>query len=109
VKNLAFLLSVLVLLLATIPCCLADNCVKEKAPTEKNSEKNNEPSGAGDDPDCGICSPFYSCHTCPGFAFLNTTPKLTLVLLVDIKPYTIYYPTLVSTFASSIWQPPKIA
>jgi hypothetical protein len=107
VKYLAFILSVFVLLLATIPCCLADDCTDEEVPAEQTADSDKEQSRA--DANCGLCSPFYSCHTCPGFAFTNTTPKIPLVLLADIKSYITCNQNSLFTFAASIWQPPKIA
>jgi hypothetical protein len=103
----AFILSVFVLFLATIPCCLADDCTDEAVSTEQTAGSNDKQSGA--DTDCDLCSPFYSCHTCPGFAFTNTSPKMPLVLLVGIKSYISYSQNSLFSFTASIWQPPKIA
>ncbi|MDB5263265.1 MAG: hypothetical protein JWQ14_2548 [Adhaeribacter sp.] len=96
----AFLLSAIVLPLATIPCCLADSCLDKKAIT-----KQKEPNS---DTERGICSPFFQCHNCNGFAFSNPAPKVVSFFSPETKVYQVYRQHSLSRFATVIWQPPKI-
>ncbi|PSR52748.1 hypothetical protein AHMF7605_04035 [Adhaeribacter arboris] len=99
----AFLLAVLVLVLAIIPCCLADNCPNEKPVTEQAKKKNSD-----SDKEDGLCSPFVSCPGCPGFTFLPVTYKLVILTYPQIQANTWYQQNFASVYSSSIWQPPKI-
>jgi len=105
VNKLAFLLSVVVLFLATIPCCLADNCSDKEALTEQSSQQNT----GSDSEDCDACSPFFQCHSCNGFAFTNQVPKLVKHFFLVIKRYAVFSQHIHSVFVSTIWQPPKMA
>ena len=105
VKQLAFLLSIIVLLLATIPCCLADNCLDEEASTEQSNQQDT----GSDTDDCDVCSPFFRCHSCNGFAYSIQAPKLVKYFFPVIKTYPVYSQHFISMFAPKIWQPPQIA
>jgi len=105
VNKLAFLLSVIILLLATIPCCLADNCYEVETPTEQSNKQKD----TGKEKDCNLCSPFFRCHDCNGFAFANAMPKIILLFFPERMIYPVYCQNFVLKFAPSIWQPPKIA
>jgi len=104
VKKVAFILSVFTLLLVIFPCCLADNCFGEDDITERTNHKET-----GTAPNCELCSPFFSCHNCPGFTYTLSSPKLILIFFPNTERYLAYFQDFVSTFAPSIWQPPKIA
>ncbi|MHA3789008.1 DUF6660 family protein [Flavobacterium hauense] len=99
-KFLSIILSVIIMILVSTPCCSgtcqADSC------KEKSSDKHK---------DCGDnCSPFYSCGSCTGFIC-----SYAVSVAVEVNPsYDILTPAhytilLISRFPDSIWQPPKIA
>ncbi|RDC64281.1 hypothetical protein [Adhaeribacter pallidiroseus] len=101
----AFLLSVLVLLLATIPCCLADNCLNEKPASDKTKKDKD----AGPEAEGGLCSPFFQCQSCHTLAFTPPMSRVVMLFFPEASCYPVYSPTFFYQFLSTIWQPPKIA
>src|SRR5690606_12711666 len=99
-KFLSVILSVMIMTLATTPCCPSayqtDNC------KEKSSKKHKDCSDN--------CSPFHSCSNCSGF-ICSYPPTIVVIekILTDIVTPTNYSAILIPRFPDSIWQPPKIA
>lgn len=95
------------LALATMPCCIFDNCPKDETEiSEKNANQKN-----GDDDGCGVCSPFFNCGSCAvGFTapvkFSDLSHTIT-VISTNIKKNIPYNQSLEDSDLSAIWQPPK--
>lgn len=98
-------LSIIVLLLSTVPC----------SAYSKHSECNEEKNCSSDSHDCGNdcngkCSPFYSCGSCIGFTIIHPstiiTAKLELTTNETQQPMS-YDKFVDSSFICTIWQPPK--
>lgn len=102
-KVLAIILSIYVVLLATMPCCVFDNC-----PDDKNMAEQSSQHDQGDEDGCGTCSPFFNCSSC-------NSPCITANILFDYSPVFLNETTGVELrsatpirFPGKIWQPPKI-
>ena len=101
----AFILSIYILLLASLPplgvvevfpevlCCISDH---------------NEHQEDGRDGCCEVCNPFLFCQCCPGFAIVvaDQIPRL------DIDHYCTRNSWIKHLFASelvfSVWHPPRV-
>ena len=102
-KTLVLLLSIIVLVLSIAPCSACD---KDKSICEKDCKETSKHC----DNNCKACSPFYSCGTCIGFVFpysisINLPKEGSKISLKEI----VYQDVFISSFANTIWQPPKIA
>lgn len=105
-KVTAFILNLLVLALAMIPCSDAGNkCFnRENSVTEKTHSHGNDQ----DD----LCSPFCICQCCGVTTQMEpfAAPDiLSPSIYIHTEPATIYTITFISGFYQNIWQPPKIA
>ena len=58
VRLLSFILSIYILVLSAVPCCLHDSCNDDQA-----IENTNHPDDHNKKEGCGACSPFF-CHSC---------------------------------------------
>ncbi|WP_160374877.1 hypothetical protein [Flavobacterium hydrocarbonoxydans] len=105
-KTWVIFISIVVLLLATVPC----------SAFSKHSECNVEKNCKNDPHDCehecnGKCSPFYSCGSCTGFPITHTSilisEKLEFTTNAILQPIS-YDKFVDSSFICKIWQPPKI-
>lgn len=91
------------MLLATIPCCVDDNCNDEI-----KTEQTNNHSQDHTDADCDTCSPFFTCGTCLGFDFTNLEYISKVAVFTNDKFVTAYKSQFVSEFFAKIWQPPQM-
>jgi|LauGreDrversion4_2_1035121.scaffolds.fasta_scaffold231513_2 hypothetical protein len=107
VRLIAFILSIFVLVLSTMPCCNVGHEASEKYCTEKQSGTNSQQQ----DDDCGSnCSPFYSCGTCVGFTFASSYQFIKPVILAPgLSKLIPYQKNFSAGFYGKVWQPPKIA
>lgn len=105
-KYLSLILSISVLLLSVVPCCLEDKCLS--AYTETVETSNDDCNSCDDCSDSSCCSPFLHCNTCSGFpeARYSNLLNVTVTLISDCELEYILRNDL-SDFISSIWQPPK--
>ncbi|WP_318312226.1 hypothetical protein [Flagellimonas crocea] len=79
-KELAAILSILILLLSSVPCCLErEGCME--SPYDGVSSYNGFSETHHDKE--APCSPFYSCGRCPGFTI--TSDKLIAIDIVEIN------------------------
>lgn len=104
-KIFCFILSIYVLVLSTVPCCSDDNCIDETKTEQTDKHSQDEHQG------CGTCSPFFTCGTCVGFTFTNTSltfepSKIFFKSALLIPSYENHF---ANDFISKIWQPPKIS
>jgi len=103
VKLLAYLLSLYLLVLPAIPCCVTDDCTDELVTGKKvhQSNEENEESKA--------CSPFALCGNCTGFTIADENLEvcpISLPLKIELNDYISFrFPRYISFF----WQPPKLA
>lgn len=105
-KIFCFILSIYVLVLSTVPCCSDDNCIDETKTEQSDKHSQDEHQGCN-----GSCSPFFTCGTCVGFTFSNTTLtfELSKVFFENTLLVPSYKNLFVDDFISKIWQPPKIS
>lgn len=93
-KIAAVLLSLMVILLNSVPCCW-ETCDDASGHVE-------ETSGAAD-----ACSPFLSCGSCAGFVLqqeFTDIPSFTLPTIALDEQAEVRFQ---SDYAIKIWQPPK--
>ena len=109
-KHLCLILSFFVMVMATLPCCLFDNCPGDKEKIE-HTDNNPEEHTQGDEDGCGTCSPFFSCSSC---SIGIDQPKRFEVnwedfLIIESQDkFTLYKTNFHSSFFHSFWQPPKL-
>ena len=101
-KYLSLILSISVLLLSVMPCCLEDKCLSVYAET---AETGDDMGNCSDD---SCCSPFLHCNTCSGFPEARSYNFISIKsnLVSDYKSDYIESNNL-PDYKSSIWQPPK--
>jgi hypothetical protein len=108
VKFLIFFLSIMVLALSTVPCCVIE---KNPVAVIKTGTKNTQGKPQqGSDGCCDNCSPFVTCGSCAGFF----VPKHIMVAFpttaieTRIKAPLSYQQPFLKDVVLSIWLPPKI-
>ncbi|WP_379091392.1 hypothetical protein [Pedobacter sp. UC225_65] len=107
-KSIALLLSIIVLVLTTVPCCALEERDTHAHQKEQKQEQH-QCSEQQKDECCKDCSPFYVCGTCIGF---TPTAQPLFVFTVSVKPvqhHTFYLPIELSPIYTLIWQPPKLS
>lgn len=103
VRHLSLILTLVVWMLSTLPCCLVDHCICQESTCACSGTDDG-----GQTLPCDCCSPFIHCNTCTGC----TVPAC---LHVDLRAETpdegkvplSHEDEYCSRYASSIWQPPK--
>ncbi len=109
-KYLSLMLSISVLLLSVMPCCIEDKCMSIRSETVE-TETTVCANSCNDCPDnsYNCCSPFLHCNTCSGFPEARHYKPLRIVtnLIADYESVYIVRDNL-PDFISSIWQPPQI-
>ena len=96
----AIILSVIVLVLAVVPCCSYDNCGDELE-TERAQGSDDEGSEMP-------CSPFVSCTSCSGIC-ITPQIKLSFVPVATLEnSFISYNQFFISFYSPKIWQPPKL-
>ncbi len=101
-------MALLVFVLATMPCCVEDNCICcDMAELYGVCACDND-NGDGCDGDMECCSPFVSCNTCTGVTtpVEFRVPQAVSFRLSD-KPVSNCRDKAITGFDGSIWQPPK--
>jgi hypothetical protein len=98
---LALLLSLIVVMLTTVPCCAAEEFRVEKS-GPGSADSLDKDTGC-----CQSCSPFFAC--CTGTGFTVSTDALPSFILffndvVHDSPYLLIRPFILS---QHIWQPPQ--
>jgi hypothetical protein len=84
--------------LSVTPCCAFDDC------------RQDHTSATTEQADNGVCSPFFSCTTCPGFTSTASSPVIVAGKPVyDNKPFSRYFNRFTACYFGKFWQPPKIA
>lgn len=103
-KIIYLLLSVYVVVLTSVPCCVEDNC-KDEVKTEQT-----DPDHHHEDTDkCKDCSPFFTCSACSSFAFNHHIVSIQPVLNFIEKKHKTYLTSWPNSFYTEFWQPPKIS
>lgn len=92
------------MLLATIPCCVDDNCNDEIKTEQTNHHSQDQP-----DAECETCSPFFTCGNCLGFDFTNWEYRSKEAIFTNYNFITPYKSQFVSEFFAKIWQPPQMS
>lgn len=117
-KILSSLLAILVFALATLPCCLEDDCICASTPELYGGCKCGC-AADGDDCECehdadddaalplGCCSPFVNCNTCTGVTAAHSfsIPGMVSFRITEI-PSSFGNRKIVRGFAGSVWRPP---
>jgi hypothetical protein len=101
VKATIFILAVMVAALSVIPCCAFDGTEEQKACVEAEHAQHEH--------ECSVCSPFFSCSTCPGFTFATLKVALAVAVKMPSKVFNLYSEKFTSSYFNSFWQPPKIS
>jgi len=99
-KVITFILSVYLLFLFTIPCCIFDNCSDDKI--EQAAGNKNR------DGDCGNCSPFFSCTGCTGATLSFEYTDLKLLPPIKDQNYAGYILSYIPDVHYEFWQPPRL-
>ena len=102
-KPLAFILSIYILLLALFPCCTVDDCPDEKAETEQAAGHQ-----AGDNDNCGNCSPFFSCEGCASVSVSAESMSFQIISFPVKSVYTEFIAPYIPDIQYEFWQPPKL-
>lgn len=107
-KYLSLVLSISVLLLSVVPCCLEDKCLSAYSQIVEIGvdTKNNCDDCSNNGYNC--CSPFLHCNTCSGFpeARYYNPINIMIGLVSDCKSEYVFSGNL-PDIISSIWQPPQ--
>lgn len=105
-KTLAIILSLIVTMMSSLPCCLYDNCPGDKEHAEQTTghEEHQE--------EAGRCTPFCVCATCsvPLSQISRFEPVWELPFVIESKTrFLILEQRLSPSFFHSFWQPPKLS
>ena len=103
-KTLCFILSIYVIFLSTVNCCLDDNCTDEIEIEQTDNHSQDHKEG-----DCKTCSPFLNCGTCSGFIFTSLQIDIIEILFQKDKSVAVYKSHFSNKFFNKFWQPPKIS
>lgn len=108
-KYLSLILSVLVLLLSTMPAFIEDKCLAMDSSIECVDYCLDDSSQSQDDcTDC--CSPFLQCNTCTGFPYSNLNNSIESTHIYNTtKKLDTYKANIPSGFQSKIWEPPRLS
>jgi len=101
VKLFTFIFSFYILLLATIPCCVVDNC--------NNKIEHGKAGKQQDNDGCKNCSPFTFCSNYVGFTLSANTFQVNAPFQLTQQVYSNYFQSYLPQFISSFWQPPRLA
>lgn len=104
-KALCFILSIYVIILASIPCCANDGC-NDNIRTEQSTARHEEPKK---DCDCKGCSPFIVCSCSSGFVFSYRNYIFLFSGAYLTIPTPHYKQSFIESYFAEIWQPPKIS
>lgn len=98
-RILAFILLLITLTAVFTPCCASDNCNETTIAVNEHQ----------DDKDGENCSPFVTCGYCPGFAQLNATGEIPVIISIVIAHHSRDTDWFSSTYTNQLLQPPKTA
>jgi hypothetical protein len=101
VKVLSVILIFYVILLSSNPCC------EEIRIISLNLAELD--SGDHDDTCTDICSPFFSCGSCPGFNNPDILSSIEPKFVFLDSEESIFCPPVDLDYINQIWQPPKIS
>lgn len=105
-KTLAIILSLIVTMMSSLPCCLYDNCPGDKEHAEQTVDhEDHEEEG-------GRCTPFCVCATCsvPLSQISRFEHEWVTPLVVESKTrFLLLEQRFSSSFFHSFWQPPKLS
>ena len=97
---LGYILSFYLFFNIVVPCSVFDKC--EEAPaTEQSSGKESKK-------DCNGCSPFCVCSSAHSFTNNKINPVPEAFVLYRLPAYSGYYPSFISEYYSSFFQPPRL-
>lgn len=95
------LLSLLVILLSSIPCCSFDECEEEVL--DKHSQQ--EIPGNCED----FCSPFLNCNGCAGFTVQDSPQENNSIFKTPShKVFSHQRQSIPRGVIQAIWQPPQV-
>lgn len=104
-KAFSLILSIYILLLVSLPCCIEENCDKigqtEQSGTSHDDQHNNAA--------CNNCSPFFACGSCQGFVFDFSGFFMEPLPITEEKHKIPFIQNLTNDYIIDIWQPPKIS
>ncbi|WP_218330750.1 DUF6660 family protein [Hydrotalea lipotrueae] len=103
-KIIAFILSIIVLVLSCMPCTDGANAMgnaKQVVVKQSHQQDNHSKTDS--------CSPFCSCSCCSGTPIPQTLGKLVLFKPESTKKYNPFYSSFIEGVSLSIWQPPQLA
>jgi hypothetical protein len=104
VKIAVLILSIYLAALSVIPCCAFDDCPEEKANHAQIATHQ-----AGDEDDCGTCSPFFNCAGCGSVSISLQHVVSQAMIAESVKDYPSFLIPLVSDAQYDFWQPPRSA
>ena len=100
-KIFAFLFSLYIFALASVPCCAIAQCQDDATSSQKASNSRQHDG-------CQNCSPFNQCGNCVGFTLTGaSTPVGRLPHAVEVI-FSNSGQYLLTQYVSSFWQPPKL-
>lgn len=109
-KSFTLILSLFVMVMATLPCCLFDNCPGDKEQKELANGEHEEHT-SGDEDGCGTCSPFFACSSCSVAIDQHKPFEHKWSVFVEIPSndrFSQWENKFNSSFFHSFWQPPKL-
>lgn len=109
-KLLSYIMAMIVLAMATMPCFVEDNCIcasPSRLCCEGSCCRGCDDDCSDNDIPYGCCSPFVSCNTCTGV----TAPRLfgiptEVSFIIPVVTLSNYSEKAVKGFAFSVWKPP---
>ncbi|QEC52565.1 DUF6660 family protein [Anseongella ginsenosidimutans] len=104
-KLIVLVLSMFVLALTSLPCC-----VLAEQSHAHNGQQADSPDNCPEKKDdcCKDCSPFYVCGSCPGFIINDFSLLASILPLEHSSCYGSYLPFKLSEIIIPVWQPPKL-
>ncbi|WP_207511939.1 hypothetical protein [Longitalea luteola] len=99
-KLLTFLLLIVTIAGAIIPCCMADECDNKTSASHQPHPTDNEEKGN--------CSPFFACGTCAHAVEIISRVSITLPEYAVRTTYYHFYVEKLSSYHPSLFQPPRV-
>ena len=99
----ALILSIVVLILSSMPCSDINAMLwKERVQVVKADDMQNETNHSD------ACTPFCQCSCCAGFAVNHTIADLKITPITHKILYSEFYIARLISIALPVWQPPQI-
>lgn len=100
-KWLTFLLLLITFVTTFYPCCSKDNCCNDEFKSNTTNHNNHKSEGN--------CSPFVACSSCSGFIQMVNVVEVPSIQEVKTIHHSKVVTLTLSTYTTSLLQPPQVA